>query len=201
MIKLDRAVIVEGRYDKKALENVVDATIITTDGFGIFKNREKCEIIRTLALRKGVIVMTDSDSAGQVIRSYIKRICGEKGKITLVCVPRIEGKEKRKSKAGREGLLGVEGMSPEVLIGALERSGITAEGVKERRKGITKTVLFGLGLSGRENSALLRESLADFLHFPKKLSANAFLDLANAVYSPEEFNNEVILWRQDSGKR
>lgn len=201
MLSLDRAVIVEGRYDKTALENIIDAVIIPTNGFEIFKDKEKCSLIRTLAERDGIIVMTDSDSAGQVIRSYLKKICGEKGKITYVCVPQIRGKEKRKKQAGKEGLLGVEGLSPEILLSALKRSGVTA-GVAERRKNHTsKADLFRLGLSGRENSAVMRESLCEALKFPKKISANAFLDLVNAVYSLEEFENEVVAWRQGSDKK
>lgn len=201
MLCLDRVVIVEGRYDKKALENIIDAIIITTDGFAIFKNKEKCKVIRTLAERDGIIVMTDSDSGGQVIRSYIKKICGEKGKITYVSVPRINGKEKRKKSAGKDGILGVEGIPPQLLLDALSRSGVTSHSDSVCKKSITKTDLFRLGLSGGSNSSLLREQICKRLSLPEKISANAFLDLLNALYSPEEFENEVILWRQDSDRK
>ena len=201
MIRLDRAVIVEGKYDKITLENVIDAVIIPTNGFGIFKDREKCAVIRELARRDGIIVMTDSDSAGQMIRSYLKNVCGRDGKITYVCVPAVRGREKRKKKAGREGLLGVEGMSPEILLESLRRSGVTAEPEEKRREAVGKGDLFALGLSGRDNSAVLRRELAKALRFPENLSANAFLDLVNAVYSREEFEKEVLKWRQGSDKK
>lgn len=201
MIRLDRAVIVEGKYDKIALENVIDALIIPTDGFRIFKNREKCAVIRAAAERDGIIVMTDSDSAGQMIRSYLKKICGENGKITYAVIPPIKGREKRKKKSGREGLLGVEGMPPEVLRGALERCGVTAAEAEKKRETVGKADFYAMGLSGGENSAVMRRGLAEHMGFPNNLSANAFLDLINAVYSKEEFEKEVLLWRQDSAKR
>lgn len=200
VIRLNRAVIVEGRYDKTALENVIDATIIPTNGFQIFKDREKCALIRALAQRDGVIVMTDSDSAGQMIRSYLKKICGT-GELIHVCVPQIKGCEKRKRAPGKAGLLGVEGMKPEILLAALERSGVTADTAPERQPRLTKGDLFRLGLSGRENSALLRRELARFLELPADLSANAFLDIVNTVYTPCEFEERVRAWRQESDRR
>ena len=126
MIKLNQAVIVEGKYDKITLENVIDTTIIVTDGFRIFKNKEKRELIRLLAERRGIIVITDSDSAGAVIRSYLKQICPE-GTITNVYIPQLSGKEKRKTKPSKEGFLGVEGMTQQALVDALARSGITGK--------------------------------------------------------------------------
>ena len=121
LIRLKQAVIVEGKYDKIALENVIDAVIIPTNGFGIFKDSEKRDIIRNLAKKNGIIVMTDSDSAGAVIRAYIKKIAAG-AVITNVYVPSLHGKEKRKSKPSAEGILGVEGMSPEIIEEALKRS-------------------------------------------------------------------------------
>ena len=112
LIRLDRPVIVEGKYDKIALKNIVDALIITTDGFGIFKNKEKCDLIRHLARKNGVIILTDSDSAGAIIRSYIKKIVSD-CEIINVYVPELRGKEKRKAKPSKSGLIGVEGMSPD----------------------------------------------------------------------------------------
>lgn len=204
MIKLNQAVIVEGKYDKITLENVIDATIIATDGFRIFKNKEKRDFIRLLAQRQGIIIITDSDSAGMVIRSHLKQICPE-GTITNVYIPQISGKEKRKAKLSKEGLLGVEGMTQQVLIDALLRSGITGEEVTRKSdKKITKTVLFALGLSGGENSAYLRDSLAFFLDLPQGMSANAFLDCVNAVYNHDEFIKAVESWQkaeQDADKK
>ena len=186
MIKLSQPVIVEGKYDKIALENVVQALIIPTNGFSVFKNSEQRELIRTLAERYGVIVMTDSDNAGNMIRAYIKKIVGN-STIFNVYVPQIKGKEKRKAKSGKEGLLGVEGMTPEILIAALERSGVTGRTVADNGKKITKLDLFGLGLSGGENSVEKRKKLLKFLSLPTNLSSNAMLDILNAVLTYDEF--------------
>ena len=186
MIKLSQPVIVEGKYDKIALENVIDALIIPTNGFSVFKNPEQCELIRTLAERYGVIVMTDSDNAGNMIRAYIKKIVGS-STITNVYIPQIKGKEKRKAKFGKEGLLGVEGMTPEILIAALERSGVTGRAVADNSKKITKLDLFERGLSGGENSAQKRKELLQFLSLPTNLSPNAMLDILNAILTYDEF--------------
>ena len=150
MIKLDKPVIVEGKYDKITLENIVDTLIITTDGFGIFKNKEKCDLIRCLAKKNGLIIMTDSDSAGAVIRSYIKKIASD-CEIINVYVPELSGKEKRKDKPSKSGLLGVEGMTPEIIENALKKSGVFSVKTEERRK-ITKADMYAFGLSGREDS-------------------------------------------------
>lgn len=186
MIKLSQPVIVEGKYDKIALENVVEALIIPTNGFSVFKNREQRELIRTLAERYGVIVMTDSDNAGNMIRAYVKKIVGN-STITNVYVPQIKGKEKRKAKSGKQGLLGVEGMTPEILITALERSRVTGRAVAENGKKITKLDLFERGLSGGENSAEKRKELLEFLSLPTNLSPNAMLDILNVVLTYDEF--------------
>lgn len=204
MIKLNQAVIVEGKYDKITLENVIDATIIATDGFRIFKNKEKRGLIRLLAQRRGIIVITDSDSAGAVIRSHLKQICPD-GTIINVYIPQLRGKEKRKTKPSKEGFLGVEGMTQKTLVDALARSGITGEEtVIKSDKKINKTTLFSLGLSGGENSSYLRQELAEHINLPKGMSANAFLDCVNAVFEYDEFVKAVDLWqksRQDEDKR
>ena len=204
MIKLNQAVIVEGKYDKITLSNIIDATIIATDGFSIFKNKEKRQLIKLLADKCGLIVITDSDSAGALIRSHLKQICPE-GSITNVYVPQLSGKEKRKAKPSKEGYLGVEGMTKQVIIDALARSGICGEqGSRQKRKKITKTLLFTLGLSGGKNSAILRDELSKYLNLPKGISANAFLDCINAVYTYDEFIKAVELWQkaeQDEDKR
>lgn len=189
MIKLDRPVIVEGKYDKITLENVIDALIIPTDGFGIFKNREKIEMIRALSKDKGVIVMTDSDSAGAVIRAYLKKVLGDT-EIINVYVPALGGKERRKAKYSKEGLLGVEGMSPEIIADALKKSGAAVERAPEKRK-ITKTDMFTAGLSGREDSAAARRDFLRFLGLPQSLSSSAMLDVINNMMTYEEFTEKV----------
>ncbi len=197
-------VIVEGKYDKITLENIIDATIIATNGFSIFKDTEKREVIRLLAKKRGIVVMTDSDSAGMLIRSHLKQICPENS-ITNVYIPQLLGKEKRKNKPSKEGLLGVEGMTQEVVLNALEKSGVIGHKVfKKENKKISKTLLFELGLSGSINSSFLRDELAVFLNLPNGMSANAFLDCLNAVYEYDEFLKAVKLWQkaeQDMGKR
>ena len=201
MIKLRQAVIVEGKYDKITLENIIDATIITTNGFAIFKDKEKRDFIRLLAERCGIIVITDSDSAGALIRSHLKQICPE-NTITNVYIPQLSGKEKRKDKPSKQGLLGVEGMSQQVIVDALLRSGITGDNViKKSDKKITKTDFFTLGLSGNKNSSHLRDSLAEYLKLPKGVSANAFLDCVNAVYEYNEFIKAVRIWQQEEDKK
>lgn len=200
MIHLKQAVIVEGKYDKITLENLIDATIIPLGGFQIFKDKEKRELLRTLARRDGIIVMTDSDHAGMMLRSHLKSICAD-GKIINVYIPQLAGKEPRKKTAGKEGLLGVEGLSKEVLLEALERCGVCAEEKDENRRRITKGDLFAAGLSGGENSAEKRQSLARFLKLPQNFSANAFLDIINTVYTAEEFERSLRQWQQDRDKK
>lgn len=187
MIKVSKPIIVEGKYDKITLENVVDALIIPTDGFGIFKNKEKCGMIRSLAEKNGgIIVMTDSDSAGSVIRGYLKKIIGDTP-IINVYVPCLKGKEKRKTNAGKEGLLGVEGMTPEIIIDALHRSGVNSETTVKKEEKITKTHLFEAGLSGCADSSLNRKKLLRFLNLPENLSPNAMLDILNNIMDLKEF--------------
>ena len=196
MIKLDKPIIVEGKYDKITLENVIDGLIIPTDGFRIFKDKEKRDLIRTLARRFGIIVITDSDSAGNMIRSHIKNIVGD-CEIINVYVPRIKGKEKRKDKCGKEGILGVEGMTVETLQKALERSGVTAGKVSEKSRKITKADLYSCGLSGGKDSSEKRKKLLKFLELPENLSPNAMLDILNTLLSYDEFLEVTDKW-QDS---
>ena len=186
MIKLEQPVIVEGKYDKITLENVIDALIITTDGFGIFKDIKKREMIKKLAQKNGIIIMTDSDSAGNLIRAHIKNIVGDCD-ITNIYIPVIMGKEKRKSKASKEGSLGLEGMSAKVIKEAILKSGVCEKSrIKGSRK-ITKTDLFKAGLSGVENAAENRKKLLKKLSLPENLSPNAMLDVINSILTLEEF--------------
>ena len=198
MIKLKQPVIVEGKYDKITLENVIDALIITTNGFGIFKDREKCDMIRSLAKENGVIVMTDSDSAGAVIRSYLKKIIGD-CEIINVYVPQLKGKEKRKSAASKEGFLGVEGMSPENIEKAFIKSGVLFEKDKNRIK-ITKADMFKYGLSGASDSKEKRKSFLSFLSLPENLSPSAMLDVLNNMFTVKEFEEKTVLWQKHTDK-
>lgn len=186
MIKLAKPVIVEGKYDKITLENVIDALIICTDGFRIFKNKEKCDMIRKLAQKDGIIIMTDSDHAGAQIRAYIKKIVGD-CEIINVYVPCLKGKEKRKTSPSKEGFIGVEGMTPETIRKALEKSGVTSVNTDRSFKKITKTDLFCLGLSGGEQSRKKRRTLLKKIGLPEDLSPNAMLDVLNNMYTAAEF--------------
>ncbi len=201
MITLKQAVVVEGKYDKIKLANFIDATIITTNGFRIFKDKQKRDLIRLIAPKNGIIVMTDSDSAGGIIRSHLKQICPD-GTITNVYVPHLAGKEKRKNKSSKEGLLGVEGLSEALIIDSLKRSGVSEIMDKvNNKKPIKKTDLFALGLSGGKNSSGLRKELSQFLNLPIGMSANAFLDCVNTLYNYDEFMGAVLLWQQEADKK
>ena len=195
MIKLEQPIIVEGKYDKITLENIVDTLIIPTDGFGIFKNKEKCEMLRTLARKNGIIVMTDSDSAGNMIRAYIKKILGD-CEIINVYAPCLVGKEKRKAKQSKEGLLGVEGMPAEIITEALKRSGVIGREIIKKEKSITKTDFYLAGLSGGEDSSQKRKQFLKYLDLPESLSPNAMLDVINTLFTYSEFIKEVEKWQE-----
>ena len=201
MIKLSFPLIVEGKYDKITLGNVVDTLIITTNGFSVFRHKEKCELIKSVAEKcGGIIVMTDSDSAGNMIRAHLKNIIGSKAQIINVYVPRIEGKEKRKPKGSKEGILGVEGMQRQILIEALEKSGaINPKEHKDGRK-ITKTDMFLYGLSGCADATENRKSLLKYLELPQNLSSNATLDILNTYFSYEEFGEMIEKWQKKETK-
>lgn len=187
MIRLEEIVVVEGKYDKIKLENFIDAYIVETRGFRIFKDTEKRELIKKLAKEKGIIIMTDSDSAGMMIRSHLKSIVKE-GNIINVYVPEIRGKEKRKDKAGAEGLLGVEGMSEEVIVNALSRAGVLLKKESEKRKPeIDKAFLFELGLSGGKDSRKKRKELYKYIGLPLCVQPNSFLQYVNRAYTKKEF--------------
>ena len=187
MIRIKEAIVVEGRYDKNTLSQIVDAHIIETAGFGIFSDKEKTALLRRLAEKCGIIILTDSDGAGFLIRNRIKGAVPD-GCVKHAYIPDIKGKERRKQHASKEGKLGVEGMTPEIIIEALKRSGATIQGEStEPRKGeITKGDLYELGLSGGAGSAEKRKELAHKLALPEKMSANALLDVLNTLYTKEE---------------
>lgn len=190
MIKIDQAIIVEGKYDKIKLASIVDAVIIVTNGFGIFKDTEKLALIRYYAEKTGIIILTDSDSAGRKIRGYIKGAVSN-GKITNVYIPDIFGKEKRKEKPSAEGKLGVEGIKPEILLAAFKKSGITpSENISSG--GITKLTLFELGLSGGKNSSELRHRLQKKLGLPELLSAASLVEVLNTMTDRKELETMVL---------
>lgn len=175
-------ILVEGKYDKNALSQVVDATIVTTDGFGVFKDRQKLSFFRRLAAERGLILLTDSDGAGFLIRNFLKGAIPSK-QLKQAYIPDVYGKEHRKRKAGKEGKLGVEGMKPEILLRALTEAGATVDGqtAARSREKITKQDLFALGLSGTADSALRRKRLMEYLDLPERMSANALLEALNVL--------------------
>ncbi len=192
MIKIREAIVVEGRYDKNTLSQIVDAPILETSGFGIFKDKEQLALLRRVAESRGLIVFTDSDGAGFVIRNHIKSAIKSEY-LKHAYIPDIFGKEKRKATPGKEGKLGVEGMTPQVIVDALRRAGATIEGESAApSREISKQDMMLLGLSGGANSSLLREKLASKLDFPKRMSANALLQALNLLYSRDELE-EIIM--------
>lgn len=188
MIKIKEAIVVEGKYDKIKLSGIFDTLIITTDGFGIFKNKSISDFIRNVSRQKGIIIFTDSDRAGFLIRNYVKKIAKD-GIVKHAYIPDVYGKEKRKSQASKEGFLGVEGMTDEIIINAV-KSCAEAEKCLELPV-ITKADLFNDGLSGGENSHRLREYLTAELSLPKRLSANMFLDILNSLYTYDEYKKMI----------
>lgn len=189
MIKIKQAVIVEGKYDKIRLSNIIDAVIVPVHGFSIYRDRETAELIKYLARTTGIVILTDSDSAGFQIRNKIKSLAGG-GEVIHVYVPDIRGKEKRKRAPSKEGLLGVEGISDEVISEAFEKAGVLAEKT-EIKDPITKADLLELGLIGGENSAARRGELQEKLGLPKRLSSNMLLEMLNVMFSREEFLEKI----------
>lgn len=188
MHSVREVIVVEGRYDKNALSQVVDAVIIETSGFGIFNDAEKRKLLQTMAEARGLIVLTDSDGAGFVIRNYIKGSVDPK-LVKHAYIPDIYGKERRKSAPSREGKLGVEGMKPQVLLDALIRAGATFDDEENKKTAprISKADMYARGLSGREGSAEKRAQLIKQLGLPERLTADGLLDVLNATMSREEF--------------
>ena len=188
MLKIKEAIVVEGRYDKNTLSQIVDAPILETSGFGIFKDREQMSFLRQVAERRGLIVFTDSDGAGFVIRNHIKSAIPSKY-LKHAYIPDVYGKEKRKEAPGKEGKLGVEGLPPEILLDALRRAGATIEGQDSPgKKGITKQDLMARGLSGGANAGAKRQLLLKKLGLPERMSANAMLQALNLLCTPEELD-------------
>lgn len=187
MRSVKEVIVVEGRYDRNTLSQVFDAVIVETSGFGVFNDREKLALLRRLAEARGLVVLTDSDGAGFVIRNFLKGAI-DPALVKQAYIPDIAGRERRKRAPSKEGKLGVEGMKPEVLIEALRRAGATLGGEEPARRagGITKATLYELGLSGGPGSTEKRRALLKELDLPEKLSANALLDVLNALYTEAE---------------
>lgn len=191
MIKVDQIIIVEGRYDKIKLSSLIDGIIIETDGFGIFKNKEKQKLIRKLAETKGIVILTDSDSAGFVIRNFITSIV-PKEYITNVYIPDIFGKEKRKDSPSKEGKLGVEGVSAEVLEEAFKKAGIGILNSKITEKKVITTVdLYDDGLIGGADSKQKRAALLKMLELPERMSTKAMLDILNTFLTYDEYKKII----------
>lgn len=199
MVKIKEAILVEGRYDKNTLSQIVDAPILETDGFGIFKDKQKLALLRRVAQARGLIVFTDSDGAGFVIRNHIKSAIPAKY-LKHAYIPDIPGKERRKAAPGKEGKLGVEGMRPDVILQALRRAGATIEGECSCvSRSITKQDLMELGLSGGANASFLRSKLLKKLDLPEHMSPNAMLQALNLLYNLEELTDIVSDLEKNDG--
>ena len=186
MVKIKEAILVEGRYDKNTLSQIVDAPILETGGFGIFKDKKQMQLLRQVAEKRGLIVFTDADGAGFVIRNHVKSAIPAKF-LKHAYTPDIFGKERRKDKAGKEGKLGVEGMKPDIILEALRRAGATLEGENvPASNAITKQDLMDLGLSGGADASAKRLALLKKLNLPEHMSANALLQALNLLYNLDE---------------
>ena len=209
-IKIREAVIVEGKYDKIRLESVIDALIITTDGFGIFKAAEKRELLRALARERGLLVLTDSDGAGLVIRNFISG-CVDPSLVKHAYIPRVEGKERRKSAPSKEGTLGVEGMTREAILGALKTAGIypcdselshgtCGSGLSDGEPAVTRQQLYDDGFIGGQDSAALRRALLARLGLPEYLTTSAMLRVINAVSDKERYSDAAAYVKAERSK-
>ena len=190
MLKTDKVIVVEGKYDAIRLANIVDAAILRTEGFGVFKDKEKQELLRTLGEKRGLLVLTDGDSAGMLIRNYIRNIVPAE-QITDVYVPDLYGKEKRKDKPSKEGKLGVEGIPDDILIEALKKAGVTEEGdvrpAVSNERLITRMDFYRDGLAGGPNSQAKRLALQSALGLPERMTGKQLLRIINMMVSYDEY--------------
>ena len=201
MIEIKEAVIVEGKYDKMRLKGILNSVIVETGGFRLFKDAEKLSLIKNLAEKQGIVILTDSDSAGFVIRNHLKSAVSP-DKIKNAYIPTIQGKEKRKSKPSKEGLLGVEGIDEKELLLSLQRAGATIENSAETsdnnsKPKISKSDLYKLGLSGHDNSSILRKKLLKHLNLPEYITANALCELLSSLYDFEKLKETVDTIKSD----
>ena len=191
MVNIRECIVVEGRYDKNTLAQIVNAPIVETSGFGIFKDKDQQRLLRQIAAKRGLIVFTDSDGAGFVIRNFLKGLIPA-SQLKHAYIPDIPGKEPRKASAGKEGLLGVEGMTPRIILDALRRSGATIEGESElESSAITKQDFMELGLSGGPNSKEKRLKLLRKLDLPEHTSSNALLQAINLLMNVDELRKII----------
>ena len=197
MLHIKEAIIVEGKYDKQRLKRVTDAVILETNGFALYRDKALMRTIRDLAAAQGVIILTDSDGAGRRIRNYIKQCVGNSGVVKMAYIPSVEGKEKRKEKGGKEGLIGVEGIDEATLIDILKK---TCRGGRPcppadinapTAAPITKNTFFEDGLTGKPDSRAKRERLCEALRLPRRLSCNALLDVLNKVYGYDVYKETI----------
>ena len=189
MKHVKEVIVVEGRYDKNTVSQAVTGTIIETSGFGIFSDKEKLALLRKLAEKRGLIILTDSDSAGFFIRGRLRGML-DSPNVKHAYIPDVYGREKRKKASSNEGKIGVEGMTPEIIVSALERAGVTFEDEKtgdKNRDPITKADMYSFGLSGGDGSALKRRELLRLLDLPERLTANGLLEVLNILYTRDEF--------------
>ncbi len=199
MVKIKEAIVVEGRYDRNAISQIVDAPIFETNGFGIFKNKEQMALLRTVAQKRGLIVLTDSDGAGFVIRNHLKSAIPG-AYLKHAYIPDVAGKEKRKAAPGKEGKLGVEGMRPEVILEALRACGATfSEETPCPANEITKQTFMELGLSGGTGSSQKRLKIIKALNLPEHLSANALLQALNLLMTAQELKDLVTTLEKKNG--
>ena len=187
MVKIKEAIVVEGRYDKNTLSQIVDAPILQTNGFGIMNDKAQLELLRCVAKMRGLIIFTDSDGAGFVIRNFLKGAIPNEY-LKHAYIPDIAGKERRKTAPGKEGKLGVEGMTPQIILECLQRAGATVEGENTacRNNDLTKTDMVDLGLSGGTDSKQRRLALMKHLGLPEHMSSNALLQAINLLYTKDE---------------
>lgn len=190
MLKTDKIIVVEGKYDKIKLSSLIDAVIIETDGFGIFKDKEKQRFLRKLAEKKDIVVFTDSDSAGFVIRNFL---CGilPKSRIINAYIPDVYGKEKRKDSFSKEGKLGVEGVSPQLIKDALEKAGVFVYEEKEPKRTVTKQDFFTDGLTGGTDSKEKRIKLLKHLDLPEKMTTNSMIEIINNFMSFDDYKKAL----------
>lgn len=199
MVKIREAIVVEGKYDKNSLLQIVDAPVFETAGFGIFHDKRQLSLLRNVARIRGLIVFTDSDGAGLTIRNYLKGAIPSEF-LKHAYTPDIFGKERRKVSPGKEGKLGVEGMKPEIVLEALRRAGATFDEMQDLTTNqITKQDLMDLGLSGGANASEKRAKLLNKLGFPANMSANSMLQALNLLYSLQELQQIVKTLEKDNG--
>lgn len=192
MVKIKEAIVVEGRYDSNTLSQVVDAPILQTNGFSIMRDKAQLELLRSVAKKRGLIILTDSDGAGFVIRNFLKGAIPN-AYLRHAYIPEVAGKERRKAAPGKEGILGVEGMTPQIILDCLRRAGATLKGedAPAASNQITKADMFDLGLSGSPGSSQKRQALMKQLSLPAHMSSNALLQALNLLYTKEEIYRMV----------